>query len=102
MGAEAEDPGAKAAKELLRKGIGNLQSLWQKAPSREKVWETLKEVAPESGPKFHSWAASDTFDRAPLSPGEFTSPPAMTSARIAEQAMCRNAEVHYPEEGDDI
>lgn len=75
----AEDPGAKVARDLLKKGIGNLHSLWQKAPSRQLLWETVKEVAPERGGRLAilpgSWTADEgrrsaTFNRAPLPPGE--------------------------------
>lgn len=63
-----EEPGAKAAREMLKKGIGNLQSLWQKAPTRQHLWEKVAaDGGHRTGTVESSWSSA-TFDRAPLPP----------------------------------
>mmetsp|Transcript_33700 Transcript_33700/g.50281 ORF Transcript_33700/g.50281 Transcript_33700/m.50281 type:complete len:337 (+) Transcript_33700:1-1011(+) len=69
LGALAER--AQEAKQLLQKGVGNLQSLWQKAPTRQNLWQR---VAREGGPLHgrglaRAGAGPATFERAPVPPG---------------------------------
>lgn len=58
---------AQEAKELLQQGLGNLRSLWQKAPSRQQVWGRVARER-TGRPGGYAEEAPATFERAPLPP----------------------------------
>merc|ERR1740129_2349401 len=76
-----QDGGAHAATEIIQKGLGNLQNIWMKAPSRQELWEraTAQDgVLSRAGGRFweggQGGRTSATFERAPLPPGVLAAP----------------------------
>lgn len=59
------------AKELFSKGIGGLQNLWQKAPSRHQILEKVQERGSLAGKEVSApstFEGAPTFERAPAPP----------------------------------
>jgi len=66
---------AQEAKQVLQKGLGNLNALWQKAPTRQRFLERVGPViktgvakGSSSGGAASPQAAGATFERAPVPP----------------------------------
>mmetsp|Transcript_71192 Transcript_71192/g.123544 ORF Transcript_71192/g.123544 Transcript_71192/m.123544 type:complete len:152 (+) Transcript_71192:170-625(+) len=88
----AGDQGPRVARELIQKGIGNLQNLWNKAPSRQALWERVAQDGMLPGNRQPA-----TFDRAPLPPEAAAGAAAEPRVGTSEAASASGASLQSPE-----